>query len=59
VKAIFAHDNCLRCNSKERFEVAEYCLSESWIRVPMYKTVDRKGKPITTKLKGAFEAFYR
>jgi hypothetical protein len=57
--AIFEHDIGIRFNGKERFDVEEYCISEGWIRVPVGKTVDRKGKPITVKLKGAVEAFYR
>ncbi|WP_396269142.1 DUF3297 family protein [Ideonella sp.] len=59
VAAIFEHDIGIRFNGKERFDVEEYCISEGWIRVPVGKTVDRKGKPITVKLKGAVEAFYR
>ncbi|MDZ7813764.1 MAG: DUF3297 family protein [Ideonella sp.] len=59
VAAIFEHDIGIRFNSKDRFDVEEYCISEGWIRVPVGKTVDRKGKPITVKLKGAVEAFYR
>jgi len=41
------------------FDVEEYCISEGWIRVPVGKTVDRKGKPLTVKLKGAVEAFLK
>lgn len=59
VAAIFEHDVGIRFNGKDRFDVEEYCLSEGWIRVPVGKTVDRKGRPITVKLKGAVEAFYR
>ena len=57
--AVFEHAVGIRFNGKERFDVEEYCISEGWIRVPVGKTVDRKGKPITVKLKGAVEAFYR
>ena len=59
VAAIFEHDIGIRFNGKERFDVEEYCLSEGWIRVPVGKTVDRKGRPITVNLKGTVEAFYR
>ena len=59
VAAIFEHDVGIRFNGKERFDVEEYCISESWIRVPVGKTVDRKGRPLTVKLKGAVEAFYK
>ena len=57
--AMFEHDIGIRFNGKERSDVAEYCISEGWIRVPAGKAVDRKGQPLMIKLKGAVEAFYR
>jgi Protein of unknown function (DUF3297) len=57
--AVFAHDVGIRFNGQERHDVAEYCISERWIKVPAGKTVDRKGQPLLIKLKGAVEAFYR
>jgi hypothetical protein len=59
IAAIFEHDVGIRFNDKERFDVEEYCISEGWIRVPVGKTVDRKGRPLTVKLKGKVEAFYK
>jgi len=49
----------IRFNGKERFDVEEYCLSEGWIKVAAGKTLDRKGRPMLIKLKGAVEAFYK
>jgi hypothetical protein len=43
-------------NGKEREDVAEYCVSEGWVRVPAGKSKDRYGQPITIKLKGTVEA---
>ena len=57
--AVFEHDIGIRFNDKERVDVAEYCISEGWIKVPAGKTVDRKGHPLMIKLKGKVEAFYR
>jgi hypothetical protein len=57
--AAFERDIGIRFNDKERTDVAEYCLSEGWIKVPSGKTVDRKGNPLLIKLKGRVEAFYR
>ena len=57
--AVFEHQVGIRFNHKERFDVAEYCLSEGWIKVPAGKAVDRKGQPLLIKLKGAVQAFYR
>lgn len=59
VAAVFEHDVGVRFNGKERHDVAEYCISEGWIRVPAGRTVDRKGNPLMIKLKGRVEAFYR
>jgi hypothetical protein len=59
VAAVFEHDIGIRFNDKERFDVEEYCISEGWIRVPAGRAVDRKGQPLTIKLKGRVEAFYR
>jgi hypothetical protein len=56
--AVFEHDIGIRLNDKERFDVAEYCISEGWVKVPAGKTLDRKGQPLLLKLKGRVEAFY-
>ncbi len=58
VAAVFEHDIGIRLNGKERVDVAEYCISEGWVKVPAGKTVDRKGQPLMIKLKGTVEAFY-
>ncbi len=57
--AVFEHDIGIRFNGKERNDVAEYCISEAWIKVPAGKTVDRKGQALLIKLKGTVEAFYK
>ena len=59
VAAVFEHDIGIRFNGKERSDVAEYCISEGWVKVPAGKTVDRKGQPLLIKLKGKVEAFYQ
>ena len=59
VAAIFERDIGIRFNDKERSDVEEYCISEGWIKVPAGRAVDRKGQPLTIKLKGKVEAFYR
>ena len=58
-KAIFEHNIGIRFNDKERVDVEEYCISEGWIKVPVGNKVDRKGFPLTIKLKGVVEAFYK
>ena len=59
VRDLFEHDIGIHFNGKERFDVAEYCISEGWIKVPAGKTVDRRGQPLLIKLKGAVEAFIK
>ena len=59
VAAAFERDIGIRFNDKDRSDVAEYCISEGWIKVPAGKAVDRKGQPLLIKLKGKVEAFYR
>jgi hypothetical protein len=59
VPAIFEHAIGIRFNDKERTDVEEYCISERWIKVPAGKTLDRKGNPLTIKLKGKVEAYYK
>lgn len=59
IAAVFEHDVGIRLNDKERVDVAEYCISEGWVKLPAGKTLDRKGNPLLIKLKGKVEAFYR
>jgi Protein of unknown function (DUF3297) len=59
VAAVFEHSIGIRLNGKERFDVGEYCISESWIKVPAGKALDRRGQPLLIKLKGKVEAFYK
>jgi hypothetical protein len=59
VAAVFEHDIGIRFNDTERFDVAEYCISERWVKVPAGKTLDRKGQPLMIVLKGKVEVFYK
>jgi hypothetical protein len=59
VRAVFEHDIGIVFNGKEREDVYEYCVSESWVKVPAGKTLDRQGRPLTIKLKGTVEVFYK
>jgi len=59
VAAMVERDIGIRFNGVERFDVQEYCISESWVKVPAGRTLDRKGKPLMIKLKGKVVAFYR
>jgi Protein of unknown function (DUF3297) len=49
----------IRFKEREREDVEEYCASEGWIRVAAGKAVDRHGLPITVKLSGEVETWWR
>jgi Protein of unknown function (DUF3297) len=46
-------------NGKEKTNVEEYCVSEGWIRVSAGAAKDRFGNPMTIKLKGKVEPFFK
>ena len=48
----------IRFNGQERHNVEEYCVSEGWVRVPVGKALDRRGNPMTIKVKGQVEAYF-
>ncbi len=48
----------IRFNGQERHNVEEYCVSEGWVRVPVGKALDRRGNPMTVKVKGEVEAYF-
>jgi hypothetical protein len=49
----------IRFKGVEKNNVEEYSISEGWIRVQAGKTMDRKGQPLTLKLSGPVEAWYK
>ncbi|MEZ5947106.1 MAG: DUF3297 family protein [Hyphomonas sp.] len=49
----------VRFNGAEKTNVEEYCISEGWIKVAAGKALDRKGKPLTLKLKGTVEVWIK
>ena len=49
----------IRFNGAEKTNVEEYCVSEGWVLVQAGKALDRKGKPLTMKLKGKVEPYLR
>ena len=56
---ILARDVGIRFNGVEKNNVEEYCVSEGWVRVAAGKTKDRRGNPLTIKLKGTVEPYFR
>ena len=57
--AVLAREIGIRFNGLEKTNVEEYCISEGWIRVAAGKSNDRHGRPLTIKLKGKVEAFFK
>lgn len=49
----------IRFKGTERHNVEEYSISEGWIRVPAGNSRDRYGDPMTAKLKGPVDAWFR
>ena len=48
----------VRFNGQERDNVEEYSVSEGWIRVQVGRSRDRRGNPMTIKVKGTVEVYY-
>lgn len=49
----------IKFNGTEKTNVEEYSVTEGWVKVSLGKTVDRHGKPLTMKLKGKVEPYFR
>lgn len=49
----------VRFKGAEKTNVEEYSCSEGWIRVQAGKTTDRRGQPLTIKLSGPVEVWFR
>src|SRR5207237_10476144 len=49
----------IRFKGVEKNNVEEYCVSEGWIRVTAGTAKDRQGNPMTIKLKGEVEPYFR
>ena len=58
-EAVLARGVGIRFKGVEKTNVEEYCVSEGWVRLSAGKALDRAGKPITVKLKGPVEPYFR
>jgi uncharacterized protein DUF3297 len=56
---VLARDVGIRFKGVEKTNVEEYCVSEGWIRVAAGKALDRYGNPLTIKLTGEVEAYFK
>lgn len=58
-EALLARGVGIRFKGVEKTNVEEYCISEGWVRLSVGKTLDRKGNPLTMKMQGPVEAYFR
>ena len=49
----------VRFKGAEKTNVDEYCVSEGWVRLTVGTTKDRRGQPLTLKLQGPVEPYFR
>jgi uncharacterized protein DUF3297 len=56
---VLKRDVGIRFKGVEKTNVEEYCVSEGWIRVSAGKAKDRFGNPLTIKLVGKVEPYFR
>jgi len=56
---LLARDVGVRFKGVEKTNVEEYCISEGWIRVAAGKSLDRYGNPLTIKLSGPVEVWFK
>lgn len=56
---VLKRDVGVRFRGVEKSNVEEYCVSEGWVRVAAGKGKDRQGNPLTIKLNGTVEPYFR
>ena len=56
---ILARDVGIRFKGIEKTNVEEYCVSEGWVRVTAGAAKDRRGNPLTIKVHGPVEPYFR
>jgi hypothetical protein len=56
---MLTRDVGIRFKGVEKNNVEEYCVSEGWIRVAAGNAKDRQGNPLTMKLNGKVEPYFR
>ncbi len=58
-EAVLARDVGIRFKGIEKTNVEEYCVSEGWVRVTAGAAKDRYGNPLTIKVYGPVEPYFR
>jgi Protein of unknown function (DUF3297) len=59
-QAVLQFEVGIRFNGVEKTNIEEYCISEGWVRMPAGgKSKDRYGNPMTVKVRGTVEPYYK
>ena len=58
-EALLARGVGIKFNGVEKTNVEEYCVSEGWVRLSVGASKDRHGNPLTIKLQGPVEPYFR
>jgi len=58
-EAVLSRGVGIRFNGQERRDIEEYCVSEGWVRVAAGRARDRRGRPITLKIKGEVVPYFQ
>ena len=58
-EAVLQREIGIRFDGKEKTNVEEYCVSEKWVRLSVGTTMARNGRPLTIKLQGEVEPYFR
>jgi hypothetical protein len=56
---VLKRDVGVRFKGVEKTNVEEYCVSEGWVRLAVGKGKDRHGNPLTLKLSGTVEPYFK
>ena len=58
-EAVLSRNVGVRFKGEEKTNVDEYCVSEGWVRLSVGTSKDRRGNPLTVKLSGPVEPYFR
>src|SRR6185312_10371707 len=56
---VLARDVGVRFKGVDKTNVEEYCVSEGWVRITAGNAKDRHGNPLTIKVHGPVEPYFR
>jgi hypothetical protein len=56
--AVLARGVGIRFKGEEKTNVEEYCVSEGWVRLPVGKSLDRRGNAMTIKVMGEVVPYF-